>query len=254
MDVDALETAAAIAEPLQVVGYSFYFDAVTRARAKELGLRGVEYYGLGRGGLLGDVDAARVAEVFAFFSDDAVEAFWSVPRSKADPTVVAEEYLRSAFDFADRTFGGVEEAVLVDFATAAQVVAGACAPGESPLLDGYRRFAVPAEPVRAAYLGAIELREMRGGLHVRSLARVGLEPASAAYLENPSIFSSHGYGDADVPVVTDELRAKKTRAEELTDEAMAACVAVLDEDAREALVEGATALFAALSDPVTVAR
>lgn len=252
--MDALELARTIADPLQVVGYTFYFDAGTRARAKELGLRGVQYYGLGRGGVLGDVDAARVAEVFAFFDDTAVDLFWTTPRATADPVAIAEEYLRSAYDFADRTFGGIDVDVLARFGVAARAVAETSAPGACPLVDGYRRFPAPADPVHAAYLGAIMLRELRGGLHVHAVAAAGLDPRSAIYLEDASLYASHGFREDEAPQVTDELRARKDRAEELTDEAMATALAVLDDAGRDAIAAGTRALFTALSEPVPVAR
>jgi hypothetical protein len=252
--VDVDELAALTADPLQVVGWQFYFDEGTRATAKELGLRTVEFYGLGRGGVLGDVDAQRVEEVFAFFDPSAVERFWTSAKSKADPVATAERYLRSAYDYADRTFGGVDRAVLSGFAAAARKVAEATAPGLAPLMDGYRRFAAPEEPARAAYLGAILLRELRGGLHVNAVAEVGLETRDAAYLEDPGLFASHGYDESAAPEVTDELREMKARAEELTNAAVAASLKVLDETERDALAAGALALLAAASDPVPVAR
>lgn len=251
MDVD--ELAALTADPLQFVGWQFYFDEGTRAAAKDLGLRTVEYYGLGRGGVLGDVSAERVEEVFAFFDHSAVESFWTAARSKADPVAVADAYLRSAYDYADRTFGGVDPAVLSGFAAAARKVAEAAAAGLAPLMEGYRRFPPPDEPARAAYLGAILLRELRGGAHVRAVAQVGLDPPTAAYLEDPGLFASHGYDPALAPEVTDELRSKKARAEELTNAAVAAALSVLDEAERRALAAGALALLAAVSEPVPVA-
>jgi hypothetical protein len=63
----------------------------------------------------------------------------------------------------------------------------------------------------------------------------------------------HGYKEGETPVVTDELRDKKRRAEELTDAAVASAFAVLSDAQRESLATGTTAMFAALSDPVPVA-
>jgi len=54
--MNTVELADLTADPVQVLGASFYFDALTRARGKESGLNSFEYYGLGRGGTLGNVD------------------------------------------------------------------------------------------------------------------------------------------------------------------------------------------------------
>src|ERR1700722_13301142 len=71
--MDAEELSALTADPMQVLGMSFYFDPVTRARGKELGLNLFEFYGLGRGGTLGDVDTATVQDVFYFFDPSVIE-------------------------------------------------------------------------------------------------------------------------------------------------------------------------------------
>ncbi len=126
--------------------------------------------------------------------------------------------------------------------------------GVCPLVDGYKQFPQPADPVHAAYLGAIFLRELRGGVHIHAVEEVGLDPVAACYLQDPSIFSLHGYTDDEVPVVTDELETRKRRAEELTSQAMERCFAVLDADEIEALADGTNAMFAALTSPVAVAR
>jgi hypothetical protein len=77
---------------------------------------------------------------------------------------------------------------------------------------------------------------------------------AACYLQGPEVFALHGYKEDDAPVVTEELREKKRRAEELTNAAVAAALAVLSDEQRASLVEGAIAMFGALSDPVPVAR
>jgi hypothetical protein len=53
--------------------------------------------------------------------------------------------------------------------------------------------------------------------------------------------------------VTPESAALKLRAEELTSAMMAECFSVLSDEERQSLADGATAMFAALKDPVPVA-
>jgi hypothetical protein len=63
----------------------------------------------------------------------------------------------------------------------------------------------------------------------------------------------HGYGDDEVPMVTQELEAKKAAAEVVTSALMAECFAVLDDAERDQLAQGAMAMFEALKSPVAVA-
>jgi hypothetical protein len=251
--MNADELATRTADPIQVLGMSFYFDPLTKARGKELGINVYEFYGLGRAGTLGDVDASTVFDVFTFFDPSLSEFFWTNAKAKADPVAVAAEHVQAAYDFADHTFGGVDLGVLADFAEAARSVIDAQPVGVCPLVDGYRQYPAPSDPVHGAYLGTIFLRELRGGVHIHAVNEVGLNAVEACYIQGPDVFSLHGYKEDDTPIVTEELKAKKRRAEEITNAAVASAFAVLSDQQRESLAAGTTAMFSALSDPVPVA-
>jgi hypothetical protein len=240
------------ADPIQTLGMSFYFDPLTVERAKELGLNVFEFYGLGRGGVLGDVDAGVVEEAFTFFHRSTIDFLWEHARTKADPVATAAEYLIAAFAFADRTFGAVPTEVLAQFATSTDLVVRAVTPGRHQLFDGYASYRVPPSPVHAAYLGTILLRELRGGVHIDAVHQVGLSPTEACYLQDATIFKLHGYGDDDAPTVTPDLQAKKLAAEELTAGYMADYFSVLDDTQRQFVADATTAMFAALKAPVAV--
>jgi hypothetical protein len=248
------DVATAIADPIQVLGMSFYFDELTKVRGKEHGINVVEFYGLGRAGVLGDVETSTVVDAFTFFDSSLIDYFWTSAKTKADPVTTASAHLKAAYEFADRTFGGVDAGLLARFSDAARQVVDAQPLGVCLLVDGYRQFPAPSDPVHGAYLGAILLRELRGGLHIRAVTDAELDIVAACYLQGPEVFALHGYKEEQAPVVTQELREKKQRAEELTNTAMASALAVLGEEQRASLVEGAAAMFAALSDPVPVAR
>jgi hypothetical protein len=62
----------------------------------------------------------------------------------------------------------------------------------------------------------------------------------------------HGYGDNEAPSVTPELEAKKAQAEVLTSAAMAEYFAVLNDEERQGLGDGALAMLEALKSPVAV--
>src|ERR1700733_4590516 len=83
--MDADELSVLTAHPMQVLGMSFYFDPLTRATGKELGLNVYEFYGLGRAGTLGDVDTATVQDVFHFFDPSIIDFVWTSAKTKANP-------------------------------------------------------------------------------------------------------------------------------------------------------------------------
>ncbi len=251
--MDALELARFLAAPIQTIGAAFYFDPGTRDHAHALGLNAFEFYGLGRAGVMGDVEPARVLEVFAFFSPSAIEAIYGAPRARRAPLATARDYLEAAYAFAERTFGALGRDALELVGAGARRVAEGARAGEAPLVDGYLAIADPVEPLHRAYLGAILLRELRGGVHLGAVRALGLTPAAATYLEGPDAFALHGFGDDDVPEVTDELRATKVAAEARTDERMAELLGVLDGSFGE-FAAAVGAMREALDAPVAAGR
>ena len=251
--MNATELADVVAHPVQYVGMSFYFDPETRERGKEIGLNAYEFYGLGRGGTLGNVDLEVVVGAFKFFHPRQLERMWTDAKAKADPGQTSADYLRAAYSFADRTFGAIDPNLLDAFAKAAHKVAAGVRGGHHQLVDGYKQFDVPVSPVHSAYLGAILMRELRGCVHIDAVQEMGLAPVEAVYLQDVNLFKMHGYVDEEVPDVTPELSAKKHEAEVLTSTLMAEYFEVLDEVERQSLADGARAMFEALSEPVAVA-
>lgn len=250
MKSDTLATTTA--NPIQTLGMSFYFDPLTGVRAKENGVNIVEFYGLGRGGTLGDVDEATVVDAFFFFHPRFLNRAWTLAKEKADPVTIAANYVHTAYEFADRTFGAIDRTVLANFAAAAHKVVAGVERGHHQLVDGYRQYEVPSDPVHAAYLGAILMRELRGCVHIDAVNEAGITAIEACYAQDPIIFTLHGYLEDEIPVVTTETQAKKERAEELTSAQMADYFSVLSDDERQDLANGALAMFDALRQPVAV--
>ena len=241
--MDALTCAKSLAGPVGELGERFYFDAETRNRAKELGLRSIEYYGLGRAGVMGDVEPEEVARAFTFFSSAAIERMYGAPRSRFRPSEAATHYLGSADAYAERVYAGLDEALLAGVAEAAFRVAGIVPEGRYPIFDGYRRAGRGTSAAASAYRGVILLRELRGGAHIDAVRASGLAPADAAYLEDPAIFSLHGYAD-DERSDLENGPERRSVAEDATSSTMADFFAVLDESGRESLVAGVAAMAA----------
>lgn len=247
------ELSNATADSIQQLGMGYYFDKPTSETAKTLGLNVFEFYGLGRGGTLGDVDQSVVQDAFVFFHPNTIGFLYGAAKEKANPVEIANEHIKAAYAYADRTFGAVPADVLSRFAAATRKVVDAVEPGHHLLVDGYKKFDVPSSSVHAAYLGAILMRELRGCVHIDAVNEVGLTPAEACYLQDQGLFSMHGYGEADIPEVTPEKQADKARAEELTSQKIQAYFSVLSDEERDDLANGAALMFAATKDPVAVA-
>ena len=243
-----------IAQEIQTLGMSFYFDPLTAERAKTHGLNVFEYYGLGRGGVLGDVDTDSVFSAFTFFDQRTIDFLWTNAKQKADPVAIAADYVLAAYAFADRTFGALDPEALARFGASVRRVVDTLTPGRCPLVDGYKRFDAPSDPVHAAYLGTILLRELRGGVHIEAVNEVGLQAHEAAYLQDAGVYKLHGYSEESAPVATPELEAKKREAEERTTQKEAQCFAVLSEEELVNLAEVAALMFAALASPVAVSK
>ncbi|HUX04352.1 MAG TPA: hypothetical protein VMV53_05525 [Acidimicrobiales bacterium] len=252
--MDPRELATLTATPIQTLGMSFYFDPRTAERATELGLNVYEFYGLGRAGVLGNVEPDVVERAFNFFHSRTINLIYTKALDRAEPAQTAQRYVRAAFEFADRTFGAVSVDLLEGLAHGAHKVADAVPAGRHLLFDGYHRVAVPEDPWHAAYLGTIVLRELRGCVHIDAVAEAGLSASEACYLQDASVFALHGYHDDDAPPSSEGLAEKKVHAEELTERAMAECFAVLGADEQRTLADATLAMYDALSSPVPVLR
>ncbi len=221
---------------------SYYFVPETKEMAESLGLNVFQFYGLGRGGVLGDVDHADVAEAFFFFHDNAIELLWTKAKTKANPLEIAPAHLEAAYQYAERTFQNVPEATLRAYADAARLVIDAVPGGRYALFDGYRQAPVPTSAVRAAYLATILLRELRGGVHIDSVKAVELSAAAACFSTNEMIFKMHGYSDDDAPVATEDLTDTMARAEHMTTSQMAVYLEVLSPEQLRAFEDGVVAM------------
>ena len=250
MNISELSTSTD--DAIQNVGMQYYFAPSTAAKAETLGLNQFEFYGLGRGGVLGGADTQEVVEAFTFFSSGAIEFLYGAPRSKADPVATAKAHIDAAYDYADLTFGGVPTDVLSAFARAAGKVVQNVKPGQYALFDGYMQFPFPQSPVHAAYLATVLLRELRGGAHINAIKEVNLSAVDATYLENAAIYKMHGFTDEEAPTSTPELEALKKKADAVSDGKFAEYLSVLDDAEQTAFLDGVNAMFAATTSPQAV--
>jgi len=242
--MNARELMSAIAPKTGDIGASFYFTPATVARGKELGLDGFRFYFLGRGGVLGDVEAAVVHSAFGYFSPGLLDKMWTSAKERLDPREAAREYIACAH--AHGRAGLSEVAGLEAYVDAATAVIDAADDSALTLFAGLRAEPVPTDAPAAAYHQAMVLRELRGSAHLVAVTAVGLPSLVAHVIKRPNDVATFGWPE-DAHIPTDDDRARLDRAEQITDEILEPAFAVLDDAQAAALVAGTDAMHAALS-------
>jgi len=162
---------------INALGGTLFFDEVTLAAAAEEGIDDVVVlYAAGRAGVMGDVTAAQVRVTFGFFDPGSVDEVWAMVTAGHRPSDVAPVFAR-AMSAAARARWDADAAAVV--ARIGFAVADAAEPLACPLFTGWRDQARPDDPAGAAALAVTTLRELRGDIHVQSVAAAGLHPLEA---------------------------------------------------------------------------
>jgi hypothetical protein len=234
------ELLAATAPPLYALGAAVYFAPETLEAGKAAGLDGFTFYFVGRGGVLGDVEAEVVSSAFGYFEPKLLRTFWDRGRQVVAPREAARLHLECAHRFGRQHFADIEG--LDGFCAAAEAVAAAADPAALALFAGFAAEPLPDDvPARAAQLGIV-LRELRGSVHLVAVVASGMAPRVAHYLRRPGEFGMFGWSPEDAPVVTGDDRRALAAADALTDRLLAVPYGVLDEAGRRALADGAGAI------------
>jgi len=247
MTTTTLDLVRQASPKIAAMGPSFYFTAETGAVAKEHGLDLFQLYFLGRGGVLGDVEADVVTSAFGYFNPPVVAHMWTTAQqlSSLSPRDAGRLYMRCAHDFGRQHLSDVPG--LAEFCAAAQKV------NDNADRAGLTLYAaIAAEPLaedlpaRAMQLVAV-LREHRGSAHIAAiLATPGLTPKVAHAIKRPDFWALFGYDEADRPAGTDAERAALEKAEEITDQIVAEAFDVLDDSEWTALLSGLEAIEKAI--------
>jgi hypothetical protein len=232
-------------------GWSYYFEPTTIARGEKLGLDPFTFYFLGRGGVLGDVDASIVQSAFGYFNPAVLAAMWDAGRSKVPPRTAGQEYYEAAHEFARARLSGLGE--LDGFVAAATTVVTAA----RREVAGLTLFAaasgvpLPSDAPAAALHQVTVLREFRGSAHLAAVVASGLSSRTAHFIRRPEMYTTFGWPDDDRPTVTDADTAALQAAEAQTDRIVAPAYAVLDDDGAAALLAGLRAMGPLLkSEPI----
>ncbi|MBT5579246.1 MAG: hypothetical protein HOJ56_02945 [Acidimicrobiaceae bacterium] len=236
--------AALIGVPLNTVGAAYYFHPQSVARSKELGLDGFRFYVLGRGGVLGDVEAPVIQSAFGWFNGGLIAKMWDSARSIVDPRQAARELLDCGHAIGRAEFSDLDG--LDAFNEAAEAVIATTDPAGLALYAGYAAEPLPDDaPARAMQL-AITLRELRGSAHLVAVLAAGLTPAQAHTIKRPDMVAQFGWEES--PVIEEHHRRSLDQAEELTNKIAGHGFASLTPEQGDALLAGASAMLAAVQN------
>ncbi len=234
--MEAVATAHRVGPVIATLGGRFMLDEATTAGGAEIGLSFPEFYMLGRGSVLGDVDADVVAATFVYFPVPIVRMMWESARAKHAPDAIVEPYIEACRKFGRTHFATAPN--LDELCALAERVINEASPIGAPLFAGWRAVALPDDaPGRLAQMLHV-LRELRGGSHAIAVLSSDLSPLEAIIgsgetgTAQAQLFGwSEPYPD---PAATASVRAE---AEELTDRLAAPAFEVLTPDERVRLAE-----------------
>lgn len=230
MDITTL--VKTVSPTINAAGTAFMFDARSMAAGEPLGLDGMSTYVLGRGGVLGDVDADVVSASFAVFNPDVVRMLWDGARSIASPADAAAAYNEACAQYGRDELSGIDR--LDGYVAAAEAVVDAASIVGLPLFAGWRAMPRADDvPGRAMQLTHV-LREHRGNAHVCGIAAAGLSGAEAHFAsKGESQMAMMGWQEPwpDGAGLGDRLM----EAEATTDRIVEAAFAVLDDDAADTM-------------------
>jgi hypothetical protein len=235
----------AIACPIiRDTGWAFYFTPATRERGAALGLDPMQTYVVGRGGVLGDVEASVVASAFGYFNPAFLGGVWNAGTAACAPRAAGRMFWEASAEHGRARLAEVPG--LAAFVAAADAVNDAADP------DGLALYAATAAepladdlPGRAMQLVTV-LREYRGSAHLAAIRAVGLDSKTAHFVKRPDDVKMFGWSEADAPDITDATRQAMDEAERVTDRIVHSAYAVLDDAGAQALVDGLQAIQAAL--------
>lgn len=227
------------------MGSMFYFDPGTLARGKEAGLDGFRLYMLGRGGVLGDVEAAVVHSAFGYFNPGLVAKIWNSAKETMAPRDGGRLYMECAAAYGSAKLAGVAGLDAFNAAADKVIDAGLVDSSAQALFAAVASEPRSDEAAARAFQNVTVLRELRGSLHLVAIVASGLPTEMAHRVRRPDDVEMFGWsGDAEV---TDEHRARWEAAEALTDDLVAPIYGVLDAGEAQALADGVAAIEAALT-------
>jgi hypothetical protein len=229
---------------INTLGSAFYFVPETTSVGKEHGLDGFRFYFLGRGGVLGDVEAPVIESAFGWWAPELVAKMWDSAREKMAPRDAGRLYLKCAQDMGRDKLSAVDG--LPAFCHGAKKITKAANPAGLALFAGLAAEPLADDlPGRAMQQLAL-LREFRGSAHIVAVLAAGLSPKAAHAIKRPDMTKSFGWGDEPV-VTTSADAAALASAETLTDQLVAPAYGALTSEEATAFLAGLANIKNAMS-------
>ena len=227
------------------LGAAFYFIPETLGVGKAMGLGGMEFYVQGRAGQMGNTEPEAVAAAFGYFKPALLKSVLDAANAKSEPRVSGAAFMNACATLSRAKLSGLSN--LDAFVAALEKVNNA-ADGDGLALYAAINTEKLAEDAagRALQLIAI-LREYRGSAHLVALRASGLDSKTAHYMKRPDMWKQFGYTEEEAPVITDEIKAARVQAENITDRIVEPAFAVLSDAERSILVDGLKEVKAALA-------
>lgn len=219
-DLSSLDTARALAAPVNVLGGKWMLDPDVLGAGTSNGYpNGFAYYVAGRGGVLGDVDADVVTAAFGYFAPSAIRALWTSGVAVEGARAAAARYGAGCAAWGRQrldAFDGAER--LADLAGR---LVDSVDPAGLSLFAGWRAEARPDDAPGRAYLLLHVMRELRGSVHIVATTASGLSPLESILTNEAGGAAMAGmFGWAEpFPDVT-ALLDRRRDAEALTDTLM----------------------------------
>ena len=120
------------------IGWAHYFEPATQAKGAELGLDGLQFYVIGRGGSLGDCEGSAVASAFGYFNPTLIKKAWDSAKVNVAPRVAGKAHLECC--------ANLGRAKLPDIPNLSEFVSAADAVNAAADTDGLRGRAARDAP------------------------------------------------------------------------------------------------------------
>ncbi len=234
----SLLTARCLAAPIGAAGGAFMLHPEVLQPGKDAGYPGgFSYYVVGRGGVLGDVDANVVVSAFGFFAPALVKSLWDSGVVVEGARAGSDRYAASCAQWGRsrlESFDGVDE-----LDSLLERVVDAADPTGLSLFAGWQVQTRASDSPGRCYQLIHVLRELRGSCHIVAVVAHGMSPL-AAILANPGsmgVEQAKRFGwEGPFPDKSD-LTATFESVETLTDVQMARHLGVLTDREQERLVD-----------------
>jgi hypothetical protein len=235
--MDPIEAAEKTGPVIAALPAGFMLDGATYELGGKLGFDGIDFYVVGRGGALGEVEGTVVAAAFVFLHPGTVVERWERGRQVMAPGEAAAAFAGCLDAWASEHLAdGVDygrlaelEAKLIRAAPVAVV----------PLFAAWARQGEPTDPKALALHRMNVLREWRGGLHGAAVVASGLDPLEAVMVRTPAMAGLFGWPEPHPDPAPHQ--AQWAEAQKATDRTAGRAYEALSDSERSELVELALA-------------